>query len=229
MQEVIDEDCANKDCANKDFINEDSVLATSVWSAMLAGNRKFAEGKSTHAGVNSETRMKLIDGQHPGAIVLSCADSRVAPEFVFDAGLGDIFSVRTAGEVLDDAVIASLEYAVTDLGVKVLVVLGHEHCGAVKAVVPTVQKLVAQYGEDETSEIIESSESILLRSLGSAALAGIEEDLDTDDIERIHVSNILAEICDKSQIIREAVFNDTLMLVGARYRMNDGLVEVLSC
>lgn len=97
MQEVIDEDCVNKNCANKDFINENSVLATSVWSAMLAGNRKFAEGKSTHAGVNSETRMKLIDGQHPGAIVLSCADSRVAPEFVFDAGLGDIFSVRTAG------------------------------------------------------------------------------------------------------------------------------------
>ena len=173
--------------------------------------------------------MKLIDGQHPGAVVLSCADSRVAPEFIFDAGLGDIFSVRTAGEVLDDAVIASLEYAVSDLGVKVLVVLGHEHCGAVRAVLPNVQKLVSEYGEDKTSEIIESSESILLRSLGPAALAGVEENLDTDDIERIHVSNILAEICEKSQIIREAVFKDTLMLVGARYRMSDGLVEVLSC
>ncbi|MFU0663563.1 carbonic anhydrase [Gardnerella vaginalis] len=219
MQEVI----------NEDFVNEDSVLATSVWSAMLAGNRKFAEGKSTNAGVNLEMRMKLIDGQHPGAVVLSCADSRVAPEFIFDAGLGDIFSVRTAGEMLDDAVISSLEYAVAELGVKVLVVLGHEHCGAVQAVLPSVQNLVSKYGEDETSEIIESSESISLRSLGPAALAGVEEDLDTDDIERIHVSNMLAEICDKSQIIREAVFSDALMLVGARYRMSDGLVEVLSC
>ena len=215
--------------ANEDFANEDSVLATSVLSAMLAGNRKFAEGNLTHAGVNSESRMKLIDGQHPGAVVLSCADSRVAPEFIFDAGLGDIFSVRTAGEVLDDAVIASLEYAVSDLGVKVLVALGHEHCGAVQSVLPNVQKLVSEYGEDKTSEIIESSESILLRSLGPAALAGVEENLDTDDIERIHVSNILAEICEKSQIIREAVFKDALMLVGARYRMSDGLVEVLSC
>ena len=215
--------------ANEDFANEDSVLATSVLSAMLAGNRKFAEGNSAHSGVNSQARMKLIDGQHPGAVVLSCADSRVAPEFIFDAGLGDIFSVRTAGEVLDDAVIASLEYAVSDLGVKVLVVLGHEHCGAVQAVLPNVQKLVSEYGEDKTSEIIESSESILLRSLGPAALAGVEENLDTDDIERIHVSNILAEICEKSQIIREAVFKDALMLVGARYRMSDGLVEVLSC
>ena len=214
---------------SEDFANEDSVLATSVLSAMLAGNRKFAEGNSAHAGVNSQARMKLIDGQHPGAVVLSCADSRVAPEFIFDAGLGDIFSVRTAGEVLDDAVIASLEYAVSDLGVKVLLVLGHEHCGAVQAVLPNVQKLVSKYGEDEASEIIESSESILLRSLGPAALAGIEEDLSTDDIERIHVSNMLAEICDKSQIIREAAFNDNLMLVGARYRMSDGLVEVLSC
>lgn len=219
MQEVISED----------FANEDSVLATSVWSAMLAGNRKFAEGKSTNAGVNLEMRMKLIDGQHPGAVVLSCADSRVAPEFIFDAGLGDIFSVRTAGEMLDDAVISSLEYAVAELGVKVLVVLGHEHCGAVKAVLPSVQKLVEKYDEDETSEIIESSESILLRSLGPAALAGVEEDLSTDDIERIHVSNMLAEICEKSQIIRESVFSDALMLVGARYRMSDGLVEVLSC
>ena len=67
--------------ANEDFANEDSVLATSVLSAMLAGNRKFADGNSAHAGVNSESRMKLIDGQHPGAVVLSCADSRVAPEF----------------------------------------------------------------------------------------------------------------------------------------------------
>ena len=215
--------------ANEDFANEDSVLATSVLSAMLAGNRKFAEGNSAHAGVNSQARMKLIDGQHPGAVVLSCADSRVAPEFIFDAGLGDIFSVRTAGEVLDDAVIASLEYAVSDLGVKVLAVLGHEHCGAVQTVLPNVQKLVSECGEDKTSEIIESSESILLRSLGHAALAGVEENLDTDDIERIHVSNILAEICEKSQIIREAVFKDALMLVGARYRMSDGLVEVLSC
>lgn len=214
---------------SEDFANEDSVLATSVLNAMLAGNRKFADGNSDHAGVNSESRMKLIDGQHPGAVVLSCADSRVAPEFIFDAGLGDIFSVRTAGEVLDDAVIASLEYAVSDLGVKVLAVLGHEHCGAVQAVLPNVQKLVDEYGEDKTSEIIESSESILLRSLGPAALAGVEENLDTDDIERIHVSNILAEICEKSQIIREAVFKDALMLVGARYRMSDGLVEVLSC
>lgn len=214
---------------SEDFANEDSVLATSVLNAMLAGNRKFADGNSEHAGVNSESRMKLIDGQHPGAVVLSCADSRVAPEFIFNAGLGDIFSVRTAGEVLDDAVIASIEYAVSDLGVKVLAVLGHEHCGAVQAVLPNVQKLVAEYGEDKTSEIIESSESILLRSLGPAALAGVEENLDTDDIERIHVSNILAEICEKSQIIREAVFKDALMLVGARYRMGDGLVEVLSC
>ena len=215
--------------ASEDFANENSVLATSVLSAMLAGNRKFAEGNSAHAGVNSQARIKLIDGQHPGAVVLSCADSRVAPEFIFDAGLGDIFSVRTAGEMLDDAVISSLEYAVSDLGVKVLVVLGHEHCGAVQAVLPSVQKLVSEYGEDKTSEIIESSESILLRSLGPAALAGVEEDLSTDDIERIHVSNMLAEICDKSQIIREAVFSDVLMLVGARYRMSDGFVEVLSC
>lgn len=210
-------------------ISEDSLLATSILSSLLAGNRRFAQNKSSHAGVDSKTRESLIDGQNPGTVVLSCADSRVAPEFVFDAGLGDIFSVRTAGETVDDAVIETLEYAVADLGVKVLIVLGHEHCGAVKAVLQKVLQLVDQYGEDIASDMVESSDSILVRYLGPAVVSGIEEELGTDDIERIHISNVLADICDKSQIIREAVFNDQLMIVGARYRMSDGLVEMLSC
>lgn len=214
----------------QEVIDDDSTLATSVLSAMLAGNRRFAEGKSEHAGVDVETRKSLIDGQNPSAVVLSCADSRVAPEFVFDAGLGDIFSVRSAGEVVDDAIISSLEYAVSDLGVKVLVVLGHEHCGAVKAVLPQVEKMMSDLDEeDDIYDVLESSESILLRALGPAAAAGVEESLETDDIERIHVANMLMEICDKSEIIREAINNDKLMIVGARYRMSDGLVEVLSC
>lgn len=207
----------------------DDELAITVWTSMLEGNRRFAQGEGIQTRASKECRLSLLEGQHPGAVVLSCADSRVAPEFVFDTGLGDIFSVRTAGEVLDDAVIASLEYAVSDLGVKVLVVLGHEHCGAIKAVLQSANDFIEQYGEDALDEMVENSESIFICSLGPAVIAGIEEKLYTDDIERIHVSNILAEICEKSQIIRDALFDDTLMLVGARYRMSDGLVEVLSC
>lgn len=211
------------------LIEQNSVLKTSILTSLLEGNRRFAEGKSLHSGVDIETRKSLIDGQNPNVVVLSCADSRVAPEFIFDAGLGDIFSVRSAGEVVDDAVLASLEYAVSDLHVKLLVVLGHENCGAVKAVLPEVSKIIKDIDEDDVYEAIESSKSILLRALGSAVVSGIEDSLETDDIERIHVSNVLMSICDKSEVIREAMNSEKLMIVGARYRMSDGLVEILSC
>ena len=93
----------------EDLLKEDSLLATSVWSAMLAGNRKFAEGSLNCHGLSEETRLSLIEGQHPGAVVLSCADSRVAPDFIFDAGFVVFFSVFTAGEFLVYLLIFSVE------------------------------------------------------------------------------------------------------------------------
>lgn len=96
--------------------------ANSTWSRMLAGNRRFAEGKAEHPWQDKETRESLIDTQNPDAAVLSCSDSRVPPEIIFDAGLGDMFTVRTAGEMLDQAVLQTLEYAVSSLHVSLLVV-----------------------------------------------------------------------------------------------------------
>ena len=91
--------------------------ANSTWSRMLAGNRRFAEGNAEHPWRDKETRESLIDTQNPDAAVLSCSDSRVPPEIIFDAGLGDMFTVRTAGEMLDQAVLQTLEYAVSSLHV----------------------------------------------------------------------------------------------------------------
>jgi carbonic anhydrase len=100
---------------------------------LQAGNERFVSGHPIHPDETLERIRELKKGQHPFAVVVSCSDSRVPPELIFDQGLGDIFSIRTAGNVIGDYELASVEYAVEHLGAKLVLVLGHEDCGAVKA------------------------------------------------------------------------------------------------
>lgn len=109
-----------------------------AWLRLVVGNDRFAGGKSEHPHQDVKRREELTNGQQPFACVLSCVDSRVAPEIIFDQGLGDLFTVRTAGEVLDDAVIGSIEYGVAELRIPLVVILGHTSCGAVKAAIDLV-------------------------------------------------------------------------------------------
>ncbi|MDQ3788754.1 MAG: carbonic anhydrase [Actinomycetota bacterium] len=106
---------------------------TDPWQRLVTGNRRFAAGRPRHPHQDPAHRESLVEAQHPIACVLGCADSRVPAEILFDQGLGDLFSVRAVGEVLDDAVVGSIEYAVEHLHVPLVVVLGHSGCGAVKA------------------------------------------------------------------------------------------------
>lgn len=109
-------------------ISPDEALAR-----LMDGNQRFIKGAATHAGTDAARRAELTSGQKPFAAVLACADSRVAPELLFDQGLGDIFVVRVAGNVADAAEQGSLEYAAEHLGVPTIMVLGHTGCGAVAA------------------------------------------------------------------------------------------------
>ncbi|WEV70026.1 carbonic anhydrase [Bifidobacterium sp. ESL0775] len=252
---------------------------------MLQGNSRFASGQAEHPWQDKETRESLIDVQHPDAAVLSCSDSRVPPEIIFDQGLGDMFTVRTAGQTLDDAVIASLEYAVTHLGVSVLVVLGHEHCGAVASAVAELDAIASGAGIDlgaafaaevtdsemvdpaagdagdmpegndhndsddsesdaatvprtgidaddvfdNMEELVAASESVLVRSVGASVLAAQEAALSsTDDFERVHIARTIEALVDRSTIIQEALAAQRLSIVGARYQLTTGKVEVLS-
>lgn len=102
---------------------------------LIEGNRRFAAGKPLHKHTSLEWRAQIAKGQMPIATILGCADSRVTPELIFDQGLGDLFVVRVAGNVVDSDVTGSLEYAGLHLGTRIFVVLGHEQCGAVSAVV----------------------------------------------------------------------------------------------
>lgn len=102
---------------------------------LAAGNRRWRTYRERHPDETPATRTALTSGQHPFAVVLGCVDSRVPPELVFDQGLGDLLTVRSAGEVLDEAVIGSVAYGVLELGIPLVLVLGHQSCGAVKAAV----------------------------------------------------------------------------------------------
>jgi carbonic anhydrase len=102
---------------------------------LKAGNARFVKGKPSRPNATPKRRAEIAGSQHPFAIVVSCSDSRVPPEMVFDAGLGDLFVVRTAGEVVTAVEMASIEYAVDHLGASLVLVMGHERCGAVKAAV----------------------------------------------------------------------------------------------
>ena len=102
---------------------------------LLEGNARFVVHKETHPDASLERRHELVKGQHPYAIIVGCADSRVPPELLFDSGLGDLFVIRDAGNVVDSVILGTIEYAVEHLGVKLVVVLGHELCGAVTAAV----------------------------------------------------------------------------------------------
>ncbi|MCI1218696.1 MAG: carbonic anhydrase [Bifidobacterium crudilactis] len=185
---------------------------------MLAGNRRFSQGEAEHPWQDKESREQLIDGQHPFATVLSCSDSRVPPEIVFDQGLGDLFTIRTAGEILDEAVVASLEFSVQALHVNLIVVMGHEHCGAVES---AIQGLKLGKAED--------SDSIVVRQVGASVLAAQDSDLDTtDDYERVHVARTIEQLVDRSSVLRDAVASEQIMIVGARYLLTTGKVEVLS-
>lgn len=225
------------------FVNQNDVegTASGVWSRMLAGNRRFAEGKLEHPNRSVEAREATIDTHEPDAAVLSCSDARVSPDIIFDSGLGDLFTVRTAGQIIDEAVIASLEYAVTVLGVRLLVVLGHQNCGAIKQACKEYEALLHELTADaedslmaadsvaDLDERILNAESLMLRTVGFSIWQAHESELESaEDFERVHIARTIEQLVERSEVIQRALAEDRLMITGARYQLDSGKVEVLS-
>ncbi len=118
--------------------DQPAVAPAEAISKLKEGNGRYTSGNLQHPAQTTERRTELAKSQHPFAVILSCSDSRVPPEIVFDQGLGDLFVVRVAGNVIDDESLGSIEYAVDHLGVRLILVLGHQSCGAVKAAKETI-------------------------------------------------------------------------------------------
>jgi carbonic anhydrase len=186
-----------------------------AWKSLKEGNERFVAGQPEHPSQSVEHRASLAKGQKPTVALFGCGDSRVAAELIFDQGLGDMFVVRTAGHVIDSAVLGSIEFAVAVLGVPLIVILGHDSCGAVKATLAALDdgELPGGYVRDVVERV---APSILL---------GRREGLKrADEFEVRHVVETGAQLVARSTTISEAVAAGELAIVGATYRLADGRV-----
>jgi carbonic anhydrase len=196
-----------------------SVPSATALQWLKNGNSRFRTGKLRSDGLSAADRTKLSTGQNPHSIVLSCSDSRVPPELVFDEKLGEIFTVRTAGESLDSSVIASIEYAVEHLGPQLIVVLGHTECGAVKAALstskggsagsPDLDKLVHDI-QPRLDKVNASPPSAHHRAEGTANARGVASDL-----------------ASRSKILERRLKEGTLQIVPALYDLESGAIEFM--
>ncbi|MDT3344274.1 carbonic anhydrase [Microbacterium aquilitoris] len=191
-----------------------------VWSAMLAGNRRFVAGEPQHPRQDAERRHELAHVQRPTAALFGCSDSRLAAEIIFDEGLGDLFVIRNAGQVISDSVVGSLEYAVAVLGVPLIVVLGHDECGAVRAAIestaPDAPALPAGIWR-QVAPIVPAVRRVLQATPGSTAAS-----VDAEEVGREHLRDTVAGILHSSELISDAVAEGRVAVVGANYRLADG-------
>lgn len=191
--------------------------AAEALARLLAGNRRYAAGASIPLHESPARRAAITAGQHPFATVFGCVDSRVPPELLFDAGLGDLFVIRTAGHVLDGAVLGSLQFGVAELSIPLLLVLGHERCGAVKATIDTLEA-----GGEAEAEI-----AVLVDAIRPAVEQAQDEAGDlAENAMRAHVE-FTVETLREHPFFAAALESGALEIVGVRYDLDTGLVEVI--
>jgi carbonic anhydrase len=188
-----------------------------AWKALKEGNERFVAGQVQHPSQSVDDRARLAHGQKPTAVVFGCSDSRVAAEIIFDQGLGDMFVVRTAGHVADSAVLGSIEYAVTVLDVPLIVVLGHDNCGAVKATLSALEdgEVPGGYVRDIVERV---TPSILL-----GRHAGLTR---VDEFETRHVNETVVQLRVRSAPVAQRIAEGKLAIAGVTYHLADGRVAL---
>jgi len=186
---------------------------------LLAGNARYVAQQMAHGGQSAARRTELAGGQHPFAAVLGCSDSRVPPEVLFDQGLGDVFVVRVAGNVASKETVASLQYAVdpAHLGVKLVLVLGHESCGAVDAAMGTLAPGAAPAG------YLASLVDLILPAAKAAQGSGAAAKLDS--AVRINVDNMVKLLTASQPLLAPMAASHKIRIVGGRYDFHTGKVQ----
>lgn len=181
---------------------------------LMDGNERFIAGHATHTTRDAKRRAEVAQGQKPFAIVVSCSDSRVGPEVVFDQGVGDLFVVRTAGHVVDDVGLGSIEYAVEHLGSAFILVLGHERCGAVAATVAGGE------AHGHIPSIVKAIKPAVAKTKGQPGDA-------VDNAVRAQVLEVTAQLQKAGPVLADRVKAGKLKVVGARYDLDTGRVEIV--
>jgi len=189
-----------------------------AWSKLARGNGRFVAGDYSHPNQDAARRDSLTGGQTPFAVFFGCADSRVAAEIIFDRGLGDLFVVRTAGHVIDPGVLGSIEFGVALLNIPLVVILGHDSCGAVSATVNAVRDGIMPGGY--IRDIVER----VTPSVLAARQAGMST---ADEIEAEHVRHTLHLLTERSRLVADRVASGHLAVVGAVYNLRDGRARIV--
>lgn len=202
-----------------------------AWAELLEGNERFVRGEMAHPSQGVLDRAELSVAQHPFAVVFGCSDSRVAAEIIFDRGLGDLFVVRTAGHVVDTSVIGSLEYGVQVLGTPLVVVLGHDRCGAVAAAADALRGGHATHGyvRAVVDRVIPSIVSIPEEAGGPGA--GVPHAasalLPPEELGREHVRHTVRQVLEYSMVLSTAVEEGRCAVVGLKYALHEGRVNLI--
>ena len=188
--------------------------ADEALARLMAGNQRYVRHKEQHPDQSLARRKELEAGQHPFAVILGCADSRVSPELLFDEGLGDLFVIRVAGNIVDDAVLGSIEYAVEHLGTKLIMVLGHEKCGAVSAAVE--------------GGIAPGHIKALVAAIQPSVEASAKEP--GDRIHNCVIANarrVARQVRESEPVLKDAVEKHGVRVVAADYALDTGKVNLL--
>jgi carbonic anhydrase len=193
-----------------------AISPTVALQRLMAGNERFQNDKTGHPLLHSQRRQELVGGQSPFAVILSCSDSRVPPELIFDQGLGGLFVVRIAGNTATRAGLESIDYAVAHLGTNLIMVLGHDKCGAVKGAIGEC----SSKPNAGLPEIFANIYPAVALASGKSADSLESRAIDLNVIEQM-------KILKRSPLFKKRVADGSLKIVGARYNLQSGKVELL--
>jgi len=192
----------------------DKLTPNQALEMLKAGNNRFVTNLKLNRNLLQQVN-ETSDEQYPFAFILSCIDSRTSAELIFDQGLGDIFSCRIAGNILNDDIIGSMEFACKIAGAKIVVVLGHTECGAIKGACNQVKMGYLTGLLDKISVVINETDEAKITDKSHYY----------DSVSKANVKNVLKQIQEKSPIINELIANEKIILVGAMYDISSGVVE----
>jgi carbonic anhydrase len=195
--------------------DQPSVAPAEAISKLKEGNGRYTSGNLQHPGQTTERRTELAKTQHPFAVILGCSDSRVPPEIVFDQGLGDLFVLRVAGNVINDESLGSIEYAVDHLATRLILVLGHQSCGAVKAAKETIAAKGKAPGHIES----------LVTAIRPAVDATVTGDLDATI--KANVKHVVDTLRASTPVLKAKVDSGDVKVIGGYYSLDTGAVTFL--
>lgn len=189
-----------------------------AFKAIIEGNRRFSSGTPAHPRQGIEDISTVAQGQRPFATLFGCADSRLSAEIIFDVGLGDLFVVRNAGQVIGETILGSLEFSVGVLNVPLILVLGHDNCGAIRATMDSIGGNPPPIDGMFITKLVNRLTPTVIKAYAQGSN-------EIDDVLKFHIESTVAEIMSSSSLIAKAVAEGKVAVVGAKYSLSVGEVH----